>query len=54
MMAMKCTDCGNELMEDEIYVCATCDQRHLRHIDETCGTEFEIIEAVRGEDEINV
>lgn len=46
----KCADCGQELMPDEVYVCAACDRRHRHFADETCGTEFEIIEAVRRED----
>jgi len=47
---MKCADCRQELMDDEIYVCESCDRRHQQHADEVCGTEFEIIEAVRRED----
>lgn len=47
---MKCADCGNELMDDETYICAACDRRHQKHADEVCGTEFEVIEAVRRED----
>lgn len=50
MAEMLCADCGLPLLPDEHYVCESCDRLHRKHIDETCGTEFEIIEAVRRED----
>lgn len=50
MTEMPCADCGIPLMPDEHYICESCDRLHRKHIDETCGTEFEIIEAVRRED----
>ncbi|WP_201621338.1 protein NinF [Serratia marcescens] len=36
---MNCADCGNELQEDEVFVCETCDQEQRKFIESVMGED---------------
>ncbi|HAU4295913.1 protein NinF [Serratia marcescens] len=38
-VAMNCADCGNELQEDEVFVCETCDQEQRKFIESVMGED---------------
>lgn len=50
-MSDLCVDCKQPLSPDECYICETCVEEMDRFADEICGTEFEVADRIRSEND---